>query len=289
MPTAADKLLNMEPFTRIQAKGTHRPLRVYFFSDTHLQACRSDDPLLPDTWRKAPSPSLARESRALLRSHLDRAVHGDADLILMAGDLFHFPSRENARMAQEEFKACPVSIRSVPGNHDWFYPGQDGYEPLRDTQLPLIQPPVDVTPWVMELAGIRFVGIDNSTYFLSTHEADVLCRELEEPGPVVVLMHIPPSTPDLRPSVIRKHGGAILMHDPDGRTRAGVDPEPTLKAVQALQTSPHLCAILAAHVHLPYEGSYRDNVSLIIPEAGYRDGFHWLEFGDSVGPGQDSA
>jgi 3',5'-cyclic AMP phosphodiesterase CpdA len=274
--------------TFIPISGHTGRLRIYFFADTHLQACRPEDPLLPEAWRQHPKPVLPRSSRELLRSHLDRAVSGNADLILVGGDLFHFPSKENARLARDLFQDCPVPIRSVPGNHDWFYPGQDGYEPLRDAQLPLLQPPLDVTPWVMETGGVRFVGVDNSTYFLSEAESRFLCDQLAQPGPVIVLLHIPPSTPELRAPVIRKHGGAILMQDPEGRTRDSIDPGPTRAAMQALQTSPNLKGILAAHVHLPFDGEFREQVPLLIPEAGYRDGYHWLEIMESIGPAPQS-
>lgn len=263
-----------------------QPFRIYFFSDTHLQACHPEDPRIPSSWKKSPSPDLGMSSEALLKTHLKRAEEVNADLILFGGDLFHFPTRENAELATRLFSESPLPVWSIPGNHDWFFPRQDGWEELRDQQLPWVQPPIEVTPWTKRFHGVRFVGTDSSTYFLGPEEIAAVTTALEGNDPVILIMHIPPSTPDLRLPVIQKHGNPILVDDPEGRTRDGIDPEPTRRLMNALKESPAVKAILGAHVHLPFRGFFGSTIPLLIPEAAYRNGYRIVDLVDSDGPQQ---
>ena len=124
---------------RLSIPGLHHSLRLYHFADTHLQAGADTDPRLPPAWKNDPTPKLPLDNRTLLQSHLDRARNGGSDLILACGDLCHFPSPENARLVSTLLDASPVPVWTLPGNHDWFYPGQDGWEAMRDRQLPRLR------------------------------------------------------------------------------------------------------------------------------------------------------
>ena len=267
--------------------GLEQPFRIYFFSDTHLQACDPADSRIPSSWKDHPSPDLGMSSEALLQSHLDRAVEQEADLIIFGGDFFHFPTRENAELATRLFAENPIPVWSIPGNHDWFFPGQNGWEELRDQQLTWVQPPIEPTPWSRCWNGVRFVGIDSSTYYLAQDEIDMVRSALQGPEPVILIMHIPPSTPELRIPVIEKHGNPILVHDPEGRTREGIDPEPTRSMIRELKQAPQLKGILAAHVHLPFSGEFGPGIPLLIPEAGYRDGYRIIDLVDCSGPSEN--
>jgi len=185
-------------------------------ADLHLQAYADDDLRVTQAWREQPKPALSEESSDLLQSHLDRAVKGGADLILMAGDLFHFPTQENRDLALTAFESCPIPVKTVPGNHDWFFPGQDGWEDLRERQLPELKGVFGANPsyWVDEVNGLRILGLDNSTYFLTRAQCEFLREQCAQPDPLLVMMHIPLSLPGLREKVIAKHGNPILMHDP---------------------------------------------------------------------------
>lgn len=254
------------------------PLRIYYFADTHLQACAIDNPLIPQAWRANPQPVLPLDSETLLRSHLQRAQAGAADLILCGGDLCHFPSPENNRLAHRLFSECPVPILSVPGNHDWFYPDQEGGEELRDQQLPQL---ADIygphfSHWRRDIHGIRFLGIDNSTYHLSPSQLDFLRTELDQPIPTVLMMHIPLGSPCLREAVIAKHGQPLLMADPENIYPADADPAPAREVSRFLRNCPHLLALLAAHVHLASTEEIAPGLPQIIPAAGYRHGYHWI-------------
>ncbi|MCC5849233.1 MAG: metallophosphoesterase [Verrucomicrobia bacterium] len=260
------------------AKGLRRPLHLYYFADTHLQQVSANDPLLPNAWRENPAPELPCSNSTLLASHLDRAVAGGADIILCGGDLFHFPSAENVELALRLFGACPRPVWSVPGNHDWFYPGQDGWEDLRERMLPRLEKIYrgQAPYWSRSVQGLRVIGLDNSTYYLNAEQVSFLERELAEDVPTVVMMHIPLSTPALREATVAKHGQAILMADPSGRKRPGIDPEPTRRAAALLRVSPRVLAVLSAHVHFPFQEDIAPGKPQLIPDAGYRHGYRWI-------------
>jgi hypothetical protein len=260
--------------------GLSSPLRIYLFADIHMQAHAAGNSRIPESWRQNPSPRLPSDSATLLHSHLDRAVHGGADLILACGDLFHFPTPENRDLVLEARKNCSIPIWTVPGNHDWFFPGQDGWEALRTRQLHLLDDVFGPQPsfWIKSMHGLRVLGLDNSTYFLSSEQVDFLKNHLRQPESLIVMMHIPLSLPGLREKVIAKHGNPILMADPEGRVREGIDPAPTAEAVRLLTRSDCVKGIVAAHVHLPDIREFAPGKTQWIPEAGYRNGFQWLNF-----------
>jgi len=268
----------MSPDT-LQVKELADSIRIYQFSDTHLQAHAASDPLLPDAWKASPKPVLPAGNEDLLARHLARAVEGRAGLILFCGDLFHFPSPENRDLVLRAIDACPLPIWTVPGNHDWFYPGQDGWEALRAEQLPRLDPVFGDSPsfWLREYQELRVLGLDNSTYFLTEAQASFLEQVLQDSSPLLLMLHIPISAPGLREATIAKHGRPILMADPEGRERPGVDPEPTRRAMNLLRESSCLRGIVSAHVHIPYVCEVFPGVPQWIAEAGYRDGYRWLE------------
>lgn len=264
---------------RLQIPELSAPLRIYQFSDTHLQAYHPGNPLVPAKWQAHPKPDLGMPSQDLLDLHLNRAVSGQADVILFCGDLFHFPTPENREMMLHAIENCPVPIWTVPGNHDWFYPGQDGWEELRARQLPRLEPVFAPNPsfWVREIKGLRVLGLDNSTYFLTREQTDFLAKQLQDPSPLLLMIHIPISAHGLREATIAKHGNPILMADPEGRLREGIDPAPTQEGLELLRQATCLRGIVSAHVHIPYACEVFPGVMQWISEAAYRDGYRWIE------------
>lgn len=264
---------------RLDIPGLERPLRLYQFADLHLQAGADRDPQVPEAWRTHPSPRLPLDARELVATHLDRAVLGKADLILACGDLCHFPSAENAHLLTSAFRNCPVPVLPLPGNHDWFYPGQDGWEDLRTLQLPRLETVYGQHPSFgsRTLHGLQLLHFDNSTYFLNADQEAFLQEKLEAGLPTLVLLHIPVSTPSLRQMTLQKHGSPILMADRSGRVREGIDPAPTARMVELFRHHPAIQAVLAAHVHFPFREDLAPGRPQLIPDAGYRHGYRWIE------------
>lgn len=260
------------------ASDCSSPLRIYFFSDTHLQAHHPGNPLLSKTWRRHPSPALPVSSEALLRSHLERAVNGGADLILCGGDLCHFPSPENKELASRLFTECPLPVLSVPGNHDSFYPGQQGGCELHNQQLSLLHPLFGPQPafWKHEQNGVRILGVDNSQYFFSREQLEFLEQELDSPQSTLMMMHVPLDSPQLRKAAIAKHGHPMLMEDPEISFPENIDPEPTNAALSLIRNSRQLLALLTAHVHIPFMENVTPHLPQLLSDAGYRNGFRWI-------------
>lgn len=260
-----------------------KPFRIYQFSDTHLQAVAEHDPELPDAWRLRPTPVLPSSSEQLLRSHLQRAQDLNADLILNLGDVFHFPSRENVELAERLFAEVGIPVWSVPGNHDWFYPGMDGWEALRAAMMPRLAPlfPEGWSQWSRTWNGVRVIGLDNSTYFLSAAQSAFLREELSRGEPTIVVLHIPVTTPELRIPVIEKFGAPLLMNDADVEAdkleREGATPEPTAEACRLLCASTNVVAVLSAHVHLAHAAQVSATAMQYVCDAGYRNGYRLLE------------
>jgi hypothetical protein len=97
---------------------------------------------------------------------------------------------------EEKLKACGLPYVYTAGNHDWHYEGMAGTsEALRETWInnrllrfydgrnPMMQK--------LELSGVNFVVLDNSTYEISEDQLNFLRDCLAENKPTVLMLHIP--------------------------------------------------------------------------------------------------
>lgn len=127
---------------------------------------------------------------------LFKAQEEKSSLIALVGDIFSFPSEAAIEWVYQKMEACGIPYLYTAGNHDWHYEGMEGtLDYLRDSWIsnrlskfykgrnPMCQ--------VLEIYGVKFVFLDNSTYEIKQQQLDFLRDSLMEEKPTVILVHIP--------------------------------------------------------------------------------------------------
>jgi len=261
----------------ISYSGLKKPLRVYHFADTHLTLHDERDEAHLIHWNSRPDGTRPHRGADVLYWHLENATALGADIIVAGGDLFEFPSQANIECAQKMFQHADKPVLVVPGNHDWYFPGMEGWEPLRDSMIHRLHPLTNNSPSfrVVDQGGVRFVLVDNSTYHVSRIQVEATVAALHTDLPVILVLHIPVGVATLRQDVVEKHGSAIVMGDtgqPQQAERPTADRIATQDFIRTLMNANSLVAILAAHVHLPHVDAFGLSAAQYIPAAGYAGG-----------------
>jgi uncharacterized protein len=207
------------------------PLRIAAAGDMHCQPSRADE---------------AREAFG--------ALAGDADLLLLAGDLTTHGQPEQARVLADACRNLDVPIYAVWGNHDWHCNQVDAIQPiLEDAGITVLEREAavvcvnDVEIGVVGLKG--FVGgfpgshlpdfgepLLRTVYAETTKDVEALDDGLKAIAHCpfrIVLMHYAPSTTTLigEPETIwtmlgnDRVAAPIAQHEPDmvlhGHAHAG--------------------------------------------------------------------
>ncbi|WP_400073518.1 metallophosphoesterase family protein [Zobellia russellii] len=184
----------------------------------------------------------------------------NADVIILNGDIFSFPSEAAIEWVQSKLKDTGIPYIYIAGNHDWHYEGMEGtLESLRDTWiekrlLPLYQGNHSLMA-AYDIKGIRFLAIDNSTYQINEEQLTFFMEQVASGLPLVLLVHIPMYAP----------GKNVLFGCGNPNWRAATDrnfeierrpkwPESghtqtTLNFHKKVFTAPNLLGIFAGHVH----------------------------------------
>lgn len=127
---------------------------------------------------------------------LAEAKKRHADLLVLVGDIFSFPSEAAIEWAHQELQDSGVPFLYVAGNHDWHYEGMAGPEVALRAEwttkrlLPLYQGHNPLMTSV-EKKGVRLVTIDNSTNEVLPEQLEFWRTQVASGAPLVLLMHIP--------------------------------------------------------------------------------------------------
>ena len=150
----------------------------------------------------------------VFEAQVAEAKRRGADLVLHTGDLLNFPSPKAAEWAVGTFHRHDLRFLCVSGNHDWQHcnpnhphtlegpeMGSDGLRTeWRERALPALFEGRNPSHWCEDIGGLRFIGIDNSTRYITPTQLDFFAAAAATaagvggavaPPPVVLLMHIP--------------------------------------------------------------------------------------------------
>ncbi|WP_209401425.1 metallophosphoesterase [Pseudozobellia sp. WGM2] len=245
------------------------PIKIVHIADTHL--FKDDERGIPfhkysNRMAKAYNQTTHFQTRIktnpeeAFEQTLTFAKEVNADVIILNGDIFSFPSEAAIEWVQSKLKDTGIPYIYNAGNHDWHYEGMEGtLESLRDTWiekrlLPLYQGNHPLMA-AYDIKGIRFLAIDNSTYQINEEQLGFFSDQVTNGMPLVLLVHIPMYAP----------GKSILFGCGNPNWRAATDsnfeierrpkwPEDghtstTLKFHKKVFTAPNLLNILSGHVH----------------------------------------
>lgn len=186
--------------------GVQHPTKVFFISDTHLW--HNDAREQPFTQYSARMANAYHQTRHFLTGDatspqeafsatLALAKEKAADLLILGGDLFSYPSEAAIEWALQQLAATGIPYVYTAGNHDWHYEGMPGpsYR-LRQTWIEkrlqgLYPPGGHPLMHTVDVRGIRFVALDNSTNEILPEQLTFFRQTVQTGMPVVLAMHIP--------------------------------------------------------------------------------------------------
>jgi len=125
-----------------------------------------------------------------------KAKDEDVELLLLTGDIVNFPSAVSVKYVYDRLMETGIPWLYIAGNHDWYYEGMPGspdslrlawieksLAPLYRGNNPLFYSEI--------ISGIRFVGIDNSTYKINDEQVQFMEEQLSGNEPIILISHIP--------------------------------------------------------------------------------------------------
>jgi len=189
----------------IYTKALVTPLRIFHITDTHL----SIDDERGEKYRKY-SQRMANAYRSNVNFEtgetgtaqenfertLSIAMEQKADMLVLTGDIFSFPSEAAVEWTYRQLKETGIPFAYVAGNHDWHYEGLPGSDrALRDEWIRKRLRPMyqghDPLAAHYDLNELRFVAIDDSTYEILPEQLDFFRAQVQTGIPFILLVHIP--------------------------------------------------------------------------------------------------
>ena len=179
----------------IGVAGIDGPLRVLHVTDSHVSVPHeeADRPFAHYGERMdrlfADYPTLDT-----FRAQMERARAERHDLIALTGDHVNYPSPTAVAAVHRLLESAGRRSMFTAGNHDWSYAGMPGSPDDRRREwrerslLPLYRgraPHADS----LDLGGVRFVAIDNSTRQIDPEQLAFFTDRLDGGLPVVLLVH----------------------------------------------------------------------------------------------------
>lgn len=285
------------PRVRCFSPALDTPVRLHLIPDTHLW--RDDargDAFRPFSERMAKAYNVTRHFQTKEPTHpeasftasLKLARESRADLVVLAGDLFSFPSEAALEWAQSQLAQAALPYVYVAGNHDWHYEGMDGTSDLlRETWIqkrlrPLYQGahPLMAT---RDLGNLRLVLLDNSTYEIHPEQLDFYRAQVRTGRPLALIVHIPlyvPGRPvgfgcghpDWGAKTDRNH---LLERRPRWR-ETGHTPT-TMAFHHEVFSTPNLLGVFAGHIHRP-SADFWNGIPQVVSDANATGAYLDIEF-----------
>lgn len=190
---------------RLTCPQIERAFTVLMVADTHL--FRDDErgePFRQFSGRMAKAYNQTKHFRtgeptnpeSGFKEALKAAAAANATQLALVGDIVSFPSEAAVEWVMAQLKSAGLPWLYTAGNHDWHYEGMAG--PLADLRaewislrLAPLYRGADPMMSVLELNGVRFVTLDNSTYEISPAQLAFFREQAATGRPMVLFVHIP--------------------------------------------------------------------------------------------------
>ncbi len=190
---------------RLHSPAVADPVKLLFVADTHL--FRDDDrgaPYREFSGRMAKGYNQTKHFRtqnttnpeACFEETLETAKSAGVDAVVLAGDIVSFPSEAAIEWVMARLEQTGVPWLYTAGNHDWHYEGMEGSSAelrsawIEKRLLPLYEKR-DPMMSALEVAGVKVLVIDNSTYEILPEQLEFFRQQAASGQPMVLCVHIP--------------------------------------------------------------------------------------------------
>ncbi|WP_028296629.1 metallophosphoesterase family protein [Olivibacter sitiensis] len=256
---------------RFYDRAFSKSARVIFIADTHLwQSDEREEPYRKYSSRMAQAYNQTvhfqtgnpTSPMAAFEETLQYAVREKADLLVLGGDIFSYPSEAAIDWVCGKLELAGIPFVYTAGNHDWHYEGMEGsIDQLRkkwsQRRLRPLYGPHDPLMACLDLNGIRFIVIDNSTYGILPEQLAFFNEKSQVAMPIVLVLHIPLYAqgrevafgcghPDWRAATDK-------LYEIERRPRWPVEghTKTTMEFRAKVFATSNMLAIFAGHIHAP--------------------------------------
>jgi len=254
---------------RFFGEAIAKQTKVVFLSDTHLwQSDEREEPFRQYSARMAAAYNQTQHFQSgqptdpvqSFQATLSHAVEQRADLVVLAGDIFSYPSEAAIEWAHARLKESAIPFLYIAGNHDWHYEGMPGpSSELRKTwsekRLKPMYQGADPLMTYRDINGIRFIAIDDSYSEILPEQLAFYNKHVQFDGPVVLIAHIPMYVPG-RPVTYgcgnpNWNAGADNLYTLERREQWPNQghTKVTMEFHRRVFNTPNLVGILAGHIH----------------------------------------
>ena len=277
--------------TRIDV-GAQRPFKALHISDNHIAFADQRDGQRKVDLAQKRAAAFARSGRLaedLLAEQLDYARQNNL-LVLHTGDLIDFVSLKNLEYARDALK--DIDYFMAVGNHEFSLYVGEAFEdvPYKMQSYDLVQSYFrnNLLFDSRVVNGVNFVAVDDGYYLFDERQLKQLKGEVAKGLPIVLMMHNPLHTDAFFRNEIDVVGNpcAYLTGTPV-ELMGGYDPyrlrqqrpdEATLAFIDYVYAQPLIRAVLAGHLHHPWEGPLPSGIMQYVADGGYHDYAREIEF-----------
>lgn len=244
----------------------------------------------------------------VFEAQLQMAKADGADLLVHTGNLINFPSFRGIYYVWDALENSGIPYLYTSGNHDWCWQDMIGTKPVNDLRQQycwelsgecatlfsrtsassvLSTEQYDPKGWSELVGCVRFIGIDNSTQTVTSEQLEFVEAQLAAAAgvaePVVIVLHIPLYTPELRALLDR--AGVPANIDWDSVEADGAlcgDPQhphaSTSRFIDVVCSSPHVVAVLSGHLQRFHSTPIGEHGCVqYITGAGYAGAHRWVD------------
>jgi predicted phosphodiesterase len=292
-----------EPNVRFYHSRVLEKFRCTFIADTHLS--RDDErgrdfTLYSDRMSKAYlktrhfQTGVETNPEEAFVNTLEIAKKENSSLLILAGDIFSYPSEAAITFVLQELKKIGIPYIFTAGNHDWHYEGMTGSaDHLRKTwinnRLLALYQGEHPMYGVRKIHGIRIITLDNSTYEINEDQLDFFEDQLAKGDPILLCVHIPFYVPGRNVGFGCGHPEWNGMNDKNFELEKRERwPESGHSAItknfyQRMKTSPQIIGILAGHIHKHSVAIFNHGFPQIVTSANAGGGYLTLHFEKNAG------
>lgn len=191
--------------------------------------------------------------------------------VLHTGDIIDFFSEGNFDFIDKYFKN--VDYMYAAGNHDFCHflgKAKEDY----DYKWEKIK---EIAPYIKNnlyfdskvIDGVNIVTMDDSYYFITEGQIELLKAEVAKGYPIILAMHVPLFSPCHAKAIMEEGNpcaylvaapSELLLKYPEDRRVQQTPDNATLKAVEYIKSEPLIKAVVTGHTHLNFEEKLSKNL-----------------------------
>lgn len=246
--------------------GLKEPVKLLHITDTHITR---DNPLEEDR-----TAEFDVDYKGCCEEYFFEALEyarKNNMTVLHTGDLIDFFSKGNFEFIDKYFDGEDYIYAA--GNHDFCHflgRAKEDYA-YKWEKINEIAPHIKNNLYFDSriIGGVNIVTMDDSYYFISDGQIEMLKAEVAKGYPIVLAMHVPLYNKELSEAVLKEWGyyaylanppAEVLALYPEARKLQQAPDEATKRAVEYIKNEPAIKALITGHVHFNFEGKLSDTL-----------------------------